>query len=372
MPSFTTITTWVQKCGLDKLEQETKNSLQLKEVCKIIDESISVNGEKLLLILKLFGIHSGHAPQYGDATVERMTAKKNRSAEDVAEEIKEVMANSNSNTEDVYFLGDGGKNLVKGANLAGYTYHIDCGHAIANILKAVYGKCKDFEEFFKVVGSTRHYSLTDVAYLMPPSMRSNSRFMNISIWVYWAKCMNDNTYKLNKKEKYMYSFLEKNACLVEELHEVLSTISSILKILKNEGLCTSTANACITLANHMMVYGERPWSVGDKIIRYLRKELSKMKDPTIPRNISSDIIESLFGFAKCKMPKNKRFGFTPGVLLLPLKLHCDSAESLSQNDVKTMLENKRMSDIEKWRKANLMQSQMKKRKGVLSEKPHTA
>ena len=368
-PAYTTISTWIQKCGLDTLTNDSKRSFE--STCKIIDESISVNGEKLLCILDLEAKHSGEAPKYEDARICSMSINKSHTGEDISEEINSVMENcTESEKQNTYFLGDGGTNLIKGATIAGYTYHIDCGHSIANILKSTYADCDDFKELFKTIGSTRRYALSDVAYLMPPSMRANSRFMNIIHWVIWAKLMNENSFKLNDKEKYMYSFLTNNACLVDELYEVLSTTNSILKILKNNGLCTSTVKSCMEYVNRLIEDGERPKSVGEKISKYLTNELSKMSNPSVPINISSDLIESVFGYTKTKIPKSKRFGYTAGVvLLLPLKLRCERTENITAKDVKLMLENNRMADVAKWKNETLKpsQSQMQKRKDILSK-----
>ena len=58
------------------------------------------------------------------------------------------------------------------------------------ILKNVYEKQSDFVEFTTLLGKKRlQYHLTDKAYLLPPNMRTISRFMNMSSWVFWGNEM---------------------------------------------------------------------------------------------------------------------------------------------------------------------------------------
>lgn len=362
-PSFNTIKTWAEKCGLSKLGKRDKS---LKDCCLIVDESISVNSEKLLLVLGAPSNATGYPLKASDVRVLGMSVGPSRKGQDISDEIKSVTDSTGANPS--YVLGDGGRNLVSGSSLAGYTYHLDCSHTIANILKAVYGSDPDFQDLNEAIGRTRHYALSRYAYLMPPSMRSIARYMNITQWIYWAVAMNRNaSIKMAPAERRMYSFLQKHASLVDELTEVMECINQVLKILKCDGLSVRTMDECIKLIfSRMMSSSTNARKVGSAIISYLEGEISKMGDSDESHIISSDIIESLFGYDKSKMSKNKRAGFTSQVLILSMKPYVENTSSLNAMDIKNMLESTTVNDVDNWRKANLMPSQMMKRAFALS------
>ena len=65
------------------------------------------------------------------------------------------------------------------------------------ILKNVYEKQSDFVEFTTLLGKKRlQYHLTDKAYLLPPNMRTISRFMSKHSIASEAFCMNQVTFAL--------------------------------------------------------------------------------------------------------------------------------------------------------------------------------
>ena len=77
------------------------------------------------------------------------------------------------------------------------------------ILKNVYEKQSDFVEFTTLLGKKRlQYHLTDKAYLLPPNMRTISRFMNMSSWVFWGNEMLDCYDTLPEKIQEAYALIK--------------------------------------------------------------------------------------------------------------------------------------------------------------------
>lgn len=74
-----------------------------------------------------------------------------------------------------------------GAELADVPRHRDISHTIGLILEDEYKERTDFKEFMDIMNKKRlSYQLTANAYLLPPKLRTISRFMNMSKWVEWA------------------------------------------------------------------------------------------------------------------------------------------------------------------------------------------
>ena len=86
-----------------------------------------------------------------------------------------------------------------------------------------------------------------------------------------------------------------------------------------------------------------------------------------PHNICSDIIESTFGYFKDRMSPNKNNGYTPLVLLIPLRLQLSTIEDCKNFNAKTVIGNTKMEDIKKWRADNLLPNPSIKRMNVLKK-----
>lgn len=67
-----------------------------------------------------------------------------------------------------YLISDNGSNLCKAVREAGIAHHKDISHSLDAFPQRVYQEDSDFKEFTKKMGQTRKYSMTNVAYLMPP------------------------------------------------------------------------------------------------------------------------------------------------------------------------------------------------------------
>lgn len=363
VPSYGTVKTWIEKCGLSKYNGPVKDAT-VEDVCYIVDESISVNKQKLGLILECPAKPEGKALTAADARVVGMSVKPSRDSEEIAKEIK---AAADANRKPSYIVGDGGKNLVGGAAVAGLTYHVDCSHHFANIMKKVYGNSEDFNNLSTAVGRTRRNALTETAYLMPPSMRTVARYMNLTAWLDWAyKIINVGYDRLNSKEKTAYSFLMSYADIISELRQDMSVINETLKILKHEGLSLSSTRCCEKLVSRNLLLGTpRQNKLGTGMIAYLYEELNKMPDRNVPTVISSDIIESFFGYDKSKMSKNKLNGFTTMVLTMPLVPVTRTAGSFTGSCVQELLKATTVNDVILWRTNNLIPNCVNKRKEVL-------
>ena len=186
VPCYNTVENWVKKLGLSVYQDD--QPCKDKKFAMVVDESIAINGQKLLLTLGIPSEHQGRPLRHADVTVLDMSVSKGFNGDDVQGRI-EAAEKSAGNAPD-YIISDNGHNLVKGITGSGHVRHADISHSMGVILKKVYEKQSDFVELTTLLGKKRlQYHLTDKAYLLSPNMRAMSRFMNMSSWVSWGNEM---------------------------------------------------------------------------------------------------------------------------------------------------------------------------------------
>ncbi|GHT04042.1 hypothetical protein AGMMS49525_09950 [Bacteroidia bacterium] len=97
--------------------------------------------------------------------------------------------------------------------------------------------------------------------------------------------------------------------------------------------------------------------VAQGCIDYLNEETGKLPDEKTVWNISSDVIESFFGYFKSRKSPNSLNGITKQVLILPLRTKIDVTTGLSNINFKSALENVFLKDLDAWKAENLTDHQ---------------
>jgi hypothetical protein len=266
-----------------------------------------------------------------------------------------------------YLLSDNGANLRKAAEQTAIPHHRDVSHTLATYLKQVYEKDPEYVAFSEQIGKTKHLALTDVGYLMPCKQRRMARFMNLYPIIDWADSMLESFHLLGKKEKYHYSFIQRNAGLISEFSEVLTLFEDLMAILKKEGLSQETAAKCKAIVSKALLPGgERTRKLRELICQYLDKECCILKEECATHNISSDIEESSFGLLKDSMPTCKTAGFTECVLRLPSLSKLRKIGRINVSHVIRWMTGTRMADVEHWKRHNLRPNPLVRRRKTLT------
>ena len=266
-PCHTTIRTWLAKMGLDAIKHKDRT---LDEAYAIImDASISVGDQQMLLALKVPADHTGKALTHADEEVVGMAVSENWPAAKVKEFCEEIAQEQGHKPE--YYITDNGKNLSKAIGQLDLPHHRDISHTLAVFLKQVYEKDEEFVAFKNLVANTKHLALTKFAYLMPPKQRSMARFMNMYPIADWAKKVLQNYPRMTKDEKYYFSFVPRRASLVEELDEVMTTYTDIMKMCKQEGFSVETVAECKRVLNQRLLDGN------ERMRLHLRMEKAKIR-----------------------------------------------------------------------------------------------
>ena len=352
IPSHQTIENWVELCGLS-INNHACSEIR-GDYAIICDESITIGSQKLLLFLGVPAKHLNRPLRHSDVQPLGIYVSSYWKAEDIAMKLKQIIEKIGYDPE--YVLSDEGHNLVKATQLAGLKHHKDISHAMGNMLKHTYQEDAEFKVLTEEMGKKRlSYHLTDKAYLLQPNMRSICRFMNCFDWVNWAYRMNHSN-ALSAEEREAFSFVKEHSDLVDELYDVMNTINYVEKEIKQHGLSYWISRKCQHQILHSLILGKqsrRKIVLGTNMISYLLEEAKLLPDKSTTHQLSSDIIESTFGYFKRRKSPNNLNGVTAFSLIIPAhtKMSIDNNEEFN---FKQALESVSYPDLIHWKKENLL------------------
>ncbi|WP_303045259.1 hypothetical protein [Parabacteroides goldsteinii] len=357
LPCYNSVANWVRKLGLSVYEDDAP---QGGKYAHIIDESIMINKEKLLVVLGVPAEHTGKPLNHDDVTILGMHIGNCFKRNDVKEVIDKASEKG---------ISDGAHNLVGGFKDAGIAHHLDISHTLGNCMKHVYGKDADFVSLTEKLGKIRlQYHLTDKAWLLPPNMRAMARFMKLREWVTWGQKMLGCLDSLNDDMKEAYSFLLQYRDLIDELGVCVESVTYLETLCKREGFGLRTNALCQhhIIRNLIGNATNRRACVGLRMLDYFKRQAAVLNDSRQIRNISSDIIESEFGILKSKVSSNKLHGFTPMILMLPLYPKIAVYSDAKKQNFKVRLANVKLKDIDLWAKENLSPNRVALRSRTLN------
>lgn len=363
VPCYNTVENRVKKLELSAYQDD--RPCKDKKFAMVIDESIAINGQKLLLTLAVPSEHQNRPVRHEDVTILDMSVSKGFNGDDVQGRI-EAAEKSAGNTPD-YIISDNGHNLVRGITDSGHTHHADISHSMGVILRNVYEKRSDFVEFTAFLGKKRlQYHLTDKAYLLPPNMRVILRFMNMSSWVFWGNEMLDRHDALPEKMKEAYAFIKDHESLLRELQTVICDVRHVEATCKNEGFSIMTSRKCKShIITHVLGNAHsRQARAGIGMLEYFKREEATLTD-NMSINLSSDIIESTFGIYKSKKSPNKLYGVTSFVLTIPLYSKVANESVTKTINFKERIVNVKLKDISTWSTEHLSKNWVTERTKTL-------
>ena len=366
VPAYTSIGYWAQELGLS-VYKESCSLFKDKRYALIIDESMMIGSEKLLLTLAVPADNEGHVITEKDIVIVDISIAKSWKGTTIKDVLKKVAEKIGHDPE--YVISDNGSTMGKAVRDAGYRHHLDISHSLGMFLERVYKNEPDFQELSKKVSDARlKYNMQEVAFIQPPSQRSIARFINMSKWIEWASRMQYVYHTLRDDIKSIYGFIPQNASLVDELSEVMSCINRIEKDIKNNGISHESAARCRQLVRNTLMSGnERQHKIGTFILEYLDRETSFLNEDE-SHNASTDTIESTFGVVKARKSDDKLAGVTPIILMMPLRLHfADKIRRVNFN-FKERLETGRHRHIKEWTDVNLSPNLVIKRRETIGKK----
>ena len=351
-PCYNTIENWVKKCGL-KVYETAGVPLQNVDYAGVVDESMMIGSEKLLLTLGVPAKHQGRPLNCGDVCVLDIAVADSWNGEGVAAQLGKASKKVGRNP--LYVISDNASIMKKGVRCAEMIHQHDISHSLGMYLERSYKEKSDFKEYVRLMSESKFkYNMKKIAYLLPPTQRTIARFINLSSWVKWSSKMLDIYHTLNEAERKVFSFIPANASLIDELSDVTKCIERIEHICKHDGLSKTTVCQCLKVIEKYLLCGNlRMIELGKCIVEFLRKETMTIGSNVVAHNNSSDIIESIFGRYKARKSTNKLNGVTPYILFVPIYVQLINENQAQRFDFKAALEDKRIGEVEIWARKNL-------------------
>lgn len=365
LPSHQTVLDWVKKCGLSVYEKTKKKpSLEDLNYSIIMDNSITIGGEDLHVELAAPSTHPRHTLKHSDVDVVKMSVGEKWSTQMVQDELSNTITHIGIKPD--YVVTDNGRVMLGALSGLNLPNHRDISHSFGMYLEQVYGKDEEYSELVQKIGYARKYGHTHIAHLMPPKRRAYARFMNVFDSIQWAHDVMQSDFMLPRMARDVFGFVNTHASLIEEMQEVMDAFRFMEQLIKEKGLSFDTAGECISYINRTLILGgERPRRLGELLVGYFRKECSLLKDESDVHNISSDVIESAFGYFKDRMSSCANHGFTSLILLIPLHFKMSDIEGCSGFNVRKCLKGMTLTKLSNWKRQSLMPNMSQKRNKTL-------
>ena len=208
LPCANTIDLWTRKCGLDTYNENVQKLSDIN-YCEIIDESMMIGSNKLVISLAAPSQHQNHPLSHSDVSIVNITTAESFNAQKICDALNEVTSKVGHAPE--YVITDNASAMTKGVSLANCRNHLDISHSLATFLERTYKNEPDFQEYLKDMTNIQfQHNMKHIAYILPPKQRTIARFMNIKNWINWSSCVLENYSFLGNKEKEILAKAEKD------------------------------------------------------------------------------------------------------------------------------------------------------------------
>ena len=355
-PSYSTSMLWIKKIGYSQLQYPKENA---EDWIIIADESIGIGQEKVLVILGIrrSKIDFTRPLKLQDMEPIIVKSKERWTGEDITNELEVVKQKLGTI---IYAVTDAGSTLKCGLNNANINHVYDITHAIAIFLEKLYKNDADFKDYASKAGQMRlKLCCSKTAHVIPPNQRSKARFLNIDTISKWGmdtlRVLEQN--KISREERLQLQWVKEKEAFIIEMNSVISMVEKISIILKNEGLSTKTKTKCTSILKSCKT--EKLKQFKQYVLDYLNKYTKQISKRAEKILCCSDIIETTFGKYKNELSKNPMSGITDLVLIIPA-----FTSTLTEDEVKAAIGNYTVKDINEWKKANLCNSLLSRRRAV--------
>lgn len=367
IPCANTIENWVKKSGYSIYHEPFFETGQEQEYALIVDESMMLGNEKLLLTLGI------NAQKSKNSALKRTDVKVldiSVASRWNSEAIKEVLQKTETRIgkPPLYVVSDNDSKLTKAIRERDCIHIRDISHTLALQVEQIYKNEEDFKQYAKALGEVKIREVMRAsAYLLPPRQRSVARFMNLSSTLRWSVQIQQAFALLNEEERKTFDFLHPHSELVSELICIFEYVHRVEQLIKSEGLSCKNIDKCLRMLDKMLRNtGNRVKRFKVSVKQYLQDEKNKLRDKQVCWNASSDIIESIFGTYKFKRSSNSLNGITSYVLLLPLLTKTSDKGNGMNVNFKHALESVFMKDLSDWENNNLTENLLVKRQKKLA------
>ena len=233
---------------------------------------------------------------------------------------------------------------------------------MASALKAQFEKTPDYKRFTALTSQgAKCLRQTDLAFLVPPKLRSKGRFLSISKLGQWGEKMIAVMAVSGRAKKDTPLARLRNALpgltrlkpFIRRFAKTTQGVSKVMEILKNHGLDQATYEQCLQLSETLPKHSK----VRKRLQRWLKQHIIIQKSiASLPLLVSSDIIESLFGNFKHIIEPSPQADMNSTALLIPAL-----CGQLDDRIITKALSHVRHDDLKSWEKDNIPYTMRKKR-----------
>lgn len=357
IPHFTSTINWSLRLGLGKL-QKVKPIHQ--PWIAILDHSIDIGTKKAFVVLRILIdtlAQKGKAIQLSDCECISVSVSEAVTGKSVALELEKIFQKAGQPSA---VLQDCDSTLKKGMHLycekKGSQIPVieDIGHVVASSLKAEFKDSEDYKSFSDMINKgANKLRQTNLAYLVPPKLRTKGRFMSISKLARWAESIlpimsvKGRAKKgslLEKLRTALPGFLKmKN--FIKNFSNTTIITAELMELLKNKGLDKKTFKKSLELIEQLPSSSK----VRRRLEFWLKRHFSiQSKLTPSPLLVSSDIIETLFGKFKHVMERSSQADMNRTVLLIPAL--CGDINNEEVTEIFNVTKHK---DLKEWENENI-------------------
>jgi hypothetical protein len=365
VPHFTSVINWTLRLGLGLLKQVKPISMPW---LAIIDHSIDIGTKKALVVLRVNVAalsQRGAAIQLEDCECIGLKVCERVNGESIARDLEEIF---NQAGKPKAIIKDGDYTLQKGVRLwsekQGMEIPViaDIGHSMATALKYQFDKTAAYKRFTALLSQgANRMRQTELAFLIPPKLRSKGRFQSISALGKWGDKILDVFAVQGRAQKGSLLAKLRTALpgflllkpFIKRFARTTQVVAQVMGILKNKGLDQISYERCYQLSETL----PKNSKVKKHLQKWLRQHLDIQKQLTdLPLLVSSDIIESLFGNFKHIIERSPQADMNRTTLLIPAL-----CGRLNKTTINQALNQARHNDLEMWEKENIPYTIRKKR-----------
>ena len=366
IPDWTTIRTWLQRLGVAAIEEPLERA---DDWVWLVDHSNQIGVEKVLAVL---AVRASQLPPPGTPlrhedlrvlTVQPGTTWKTADVAVVYEELAQRHGAPRA------VLCDGAPELRDAVETLRKQRPDsirlgDFKHRAANVLKSVVGGDPRFAEFQTHVGRTRcAIQQTELAHLVPPTVRPKARFMNLAATLHWAAAMQWllDTPAAQGRESITPTRLEEKLGWLRPFAVDVARWSACQRVVSigvtfvcEQGLSRGAADRFGELVADSSAHAASR-DIAFRLTQFLRDAESLLVEgERLP--LSTEILESSFGLYKQLERQHSQSGFTSliatfGALLRPT----------TPAMIRSAFERVKMKDVRDWLQKNLPKTLTAKR-----------
>jgi hypothetical protein len=333
----------------------------------LTDHSIQIGQCKCLVILgiRLSTLPAGRPLRHADMELIALVPMTHSNKEAVAACLEEAVPQTGVPRA---ILNDHGADLHGGVEIFrrrhGETVELyDIKHKAACVLKAHLEREDHWKSYISQLGQTKCVlQQTELAFLVPPSQRTKSRFMNLAALVAWGRnvlALVDDPSLLRQRAvsgervEAKLGWLRDYRAALEQWSAYHQVIGATLDFVRHRGLY---AGAGVELAATLPVAAGEAGILRDELIAFVTQESAKAElGERLPG--TTEVLESCFGRLKTLESAQSKSGFTGLVLSLGAMVSRWTAEAIRE-----ALERCKVRDVWDWCRNRLGPSIQSRRK----------